>query len=113
MKYVLLAMFVLSAAQPLTALSCDMHASQGINHDQHGTMQDSDMQDMDCCDHDPIDQDDGCDPFSQCRVGTSASAAISPSIINIILNPGSLKLLYRDYEPLNNFSSPPFRPPIT
>jgi len=65
MKYVLLAIFVLFAAQPLQASSCDMYGGQNSGHSQHGDMLDSDMNDMDCCDDDPASPGDGCDSMSR------------------------------------------------
>ena len=66
MKYVLLAIFVLIAAQPLQASYCDICDGQDSGQSQHGNMNestmDNDMQDMDCCDYEtanyPADGDD-------------------------------------------------------
>ena len=108
MKYVLLAIFVLFAAQPLQASSCDMCDGQNTGHSQH----DSDMQDMDCCDHDPADTDDGCDAMSHCGACTAGVMAIYPSTVNAIFSTNSRQYLADTGDPLNKFSSPPFRPPI-
>jgi len=112
MKYVLLAIFVLFAAQPLQASHCDMDDGQNTGHSQHDDMSDHDMDDMDCCDHDPADTGDGCDSMSRCSTFTIAVAAISPSVVNVIFNTNSRQYSPDTDEPSSRFYSPPYRPPI-
>jgi len=112
MKYVLLAIFVLFAAQPLQASPCDMCDGQNTGHSQHGDMHDGDMQNMDCCDHEPADTGDGCGSMSHCGACTAGVMAINPSVANAIFSTSSRQYLPDTGEPLNRFNSPPFRPPI-
>ena len=120
MKYFLLAIFVLIAAQPLQASYCDMCDGQDSGQSQHGNMHegsmDHEMQDMDCCDHepadDPKDSDDGCNSMSHCGACPTGLAAVSSSIINPVFTPSSQQIPLEAEEPLSISSSPPFRPPI-
>ena len=112
MKYVLLAIFVLFAAQPLQAVSCDMHDAQGTSHGQHDDMQGNDGMDMDCCDQEPSVPADNCESMFHCGTCTAVAVAISPSAINVNFHPGSHPLLLGNGEPVNRFNTPPFRPPI-
>jgi len=112
MKFVLLAIFVLFAAQPLQASPCDMCDGQNASHSQHGDMHDGDMGGMDCCDTDPADTGDGCGSMSHCGACTAGLTAISPSAYRAFFNSGSLQFPMVTNEPLSRYSSPPFRPPI-
>ena len=124
MKFVLLAFFVLIAAQPLQATYCDMHASQGTSHDQHGDMQnhhamDTDMDmdmdtdgGMDCCDHDPSDPSDGCDAMSHCGAASAGAVTIDSTPVSVAFATNPQLHLANSGQPLTRFSSPPFRPPI-
>jgi len=120
MKYVLLAIFVLSAAQPLQASYCDMCDGQDNGHKQHENMHegpmDHEMQDMDCCDHepadDPSDSDNGCNSMSHCGTCAAGLVAVSPSASNPVFTPNSQQIPLEADEHLNISSSPPFRPPI-
>ena len=108
MKYIFLAIFVLFAAQPFQASSCDMHDAQGISHTQHGDMQ----ADMDCCDHDPSDSSDNCDSMSHCGAGSAGFATMDSSPVNVVFAaPLHQKFAYSS-QALSKFNSPPFRPPI-
>jgi hypothetical protein len=110
-KYVLLAIFVLFAAQPLQAAPCDMHDTQGTTHNQHGDMQENSDMDMDCCDHDPSAPADNCDSQFHCGASTAA-VTINSGTVNVNFSPGSRHFLPGSGEPISAFSSPPFRPPI-
>ena len=123
MKYVLLAIFVLFAAQPLRASLCDMHDAQGTTQGAHGDMHDSDMdhsnmQNMDCCDHDPADpvnpadSNDLCDSMSHCGAGTASAVVLNSDMITPVYTAGSRQYLSNSGAPLYWFKSPPFRPPI-
>ena len=112
MKYVLLAIFVLFATQPLQASPCDMCDGQNLGHSQHGDMPDHDMGDMDCCDHDPAGTDDGCGSMSHCGACTAGVMVISPTVANPIFSSDSRQYSPDTGEPLSRFNSPPFRPPI-
>jgi len=117
MKYVLLAIFVLLAGQPLQASTCDMDHGQGTSHSQHGNMLDGPMDDdagskMDCCDQDPEDTSDGCNSMSHCGACGAGLAVVSPSTINTIFISGSQQYFSASNEPSNISFSPPFRPPI-
>jgi len=117
MKYVLLAIFVLFAAQPLQASACDMHDAQDTSHSQHGKMHDNPMddggQDMDCCDDDPASPDKGCDSMSHCGACTAGVVALNPSTFNPIFDLNLQQCLLTTGEPLSRFGPPPLRPPIT
>ncbi len=112
MKYVLLAIFVLFAAQPLQASFCDMHDAQGTELSPHGNMHHGDMQDMDCCDQDSADMDQ-CGSMSHCGACTPGDVALDAYQANLsFLTKACLNTLDTG-EPLNRFKSPPFRPPIS
>ena len=113
MKYVLLAMFVLFAAQPMQAAACDMNDGQSSGHSQHANMHDNDNHGMDCCDDQPADTADGCGSMDQCGACPAGLAAVKPSIVNVIFDSGSRPLTTVADAPLCRFSSPPFRPPIS
>jgi hypothetical protein len=117
MKFVLLAFFVLIAAQPLQATFCDMHDTQGTSHGQHGGMQnhhDMDMDGgMDCCDHDPSEPSDNCDSMSHCGASSAGTATINTTPVSVAFATSSHQHLANSERPLSWFSSPPFRPPIT
>jgi len=123
MKYLLLAIFVLFAAQPLRASLCDMCNGQGAtqgaeNHEHGGEMNHADMQGMDCCDddsansHDPADSNDSCDSMSHCGACTASVGALDASLVVSVHTTASRQYLPDTSEPLNRFKSPPFRPPI-
>jgi hypothetical protein len=117
MKYVLLAIFVLIAAQPMQVSSCDMQASQETSHSGHknnhdGPMQDNNGSGMDCCDHDPSTPSDNCDSMSDCGACTAAVVTINSSTVNAVFGLSSRLYLPDTGEPLSIFNSPPFRPPI-
>jgi len=123
MKYVLLAIFVLFAAQPLRASLCDMYDAQGTAQGAHGDMHDGDMdhgdmQGMDCCDHDPTDSSDPadsndlCNSMSHCGACTASVVALNADMAISISTLASRQYLSNTGEPLNRFKSPPFRPPI-
>ena len=111
MKYIFLAIFVLLAAQPVQAESCDMQDGQSNPHSQHGNMQDNDNHGMDCCDKSPTDTDKGCESMDQC--GAVALAAVKPSNVSVLFNTTSQSYLAFSEAPAYRISSPPFRPPIS
>ena len=113
MKFALLAIFVLFAAQPLQAASCDMQDGQINIHSQHGNMHDDNGDGMDCCDDDPVGTDDGCSSMSQCGTCPAGLAAVKPSLVNVIFNTDSQQYLTTGDAPACRFSTPPFRPPIS
>jgi len=118
MKFVLLAIFVLFAAQPLQASSCDMCDDQETGHSQHsnmhdGSMEHENMQDMDCCDDDPGVPGDGCSSMLHCGACTAGFVAVSSS-------PAATSFGSNPHQPfpttegiLSRSGSPPFRPPIS
>ena len=117
MKFFLLAIFVLFAAQPVQASACNMCAGQDTGHSQHDNMHDGpmddDAQNTDCCDHDSDDPDDGCDSMSHCGACATALVAISPSVLNPAFIPNLQQHLPVTNEILSRSGSPPFRPPIS
>jgi hypothetical protein len=112
MKYVLLAMFVLFAAQPMQASACDMHDGQNIAHSQHGNMHDDKGHGMDCCDNDGTGMSDGCS-MEQCGACPAGLSAVKPSVLNFIFDSSSQQYMSASNAPMCRFSSPPFRPPIS
>ena len=108
MKYVLLAIFVLFAAQPLQAESCDMQAAQGSAHGQHD-MQDDMGSDMDCCDQEPSDN---CNSISHCGACTAGVVSIHTSLLSAIFPSSEDPLITATGELRIRFNPPPFRPPI-
>ena len=117
MKYVLLAIFVLFAAQPLQASWCDMCDGQGTTLDSHdgmhdGDMDHGDMSDMDCCDSDPAKPMDGCNSMSHCGACTAGVVTLDANMAAFVFTVASRQYLPDSGEPLSRFKSPPFRPPI-
>jgi len=123
MKYVLLAIFVLFAAQPLRASLCDMCNGQGAtesvdNHVHGSDMNHGDMQDMDCCDHDsadshdPLDSNDSCDSMSHCGACTASVVVLDANSAFSVYTTASRQYLSGTGEPLYRVKTPPFRPPI-
>jgi hypothetical protein len=112
MKYVLLAIFVLFAAQPVQASACDMHDGQSSAHSQHGNMHDNSDHGIDCCDNDGADVGDGCS-MEQCGTCPAGLSAVKPSVVNVIFNSDSEQYISASNAPMCRFSSPPFRPPIS
>lgn len=127
MKYVLLAIFVLFAAQPLRASLCDMCDAQGTTQSAHGDMVHSDMdhadmdhgdmdhgnmQDMDCCDQDPAGSQDSCDSMSHCGACTASVITLNADMAISGYTVVSRHYLSDTGEPLYRIKSPPFRPPI-
>jgi len=118
MKYVLLAIFVLFAAQPFQASACDMCDGQNTSNSQHGDMHDGPMsgdneQDMDCCDPSPADTKSGCDSMSHCGACTAGAVAMDASVDSAIFGHSSRQYTAGTGELLSKFYSPPFRPPIS
>ncbi|MCP4048515.1 MAG: hypothetical protein GY732_21260 [Gammaproteobacteria bacterium] len=117
MKYILLSVFVFFAAQPFQASYCDMQVSQEASHGghnmQHGSKADTDGAGMDCCDHDPSTPSDSCDSMSHCGACVIAASAINPSAIIVFYHVDSHLYSPETNEHLSDFSSPPFRPPIS
>ena len=112
MKYVLLAIFVFFASQPVEAAPCDMHQGQGSPHSQHGDMPDGHMSAMDCCDDPPADSPDNCDPMSHCGACTAAVVAVNSSNLSAVFEADLMQYFPATNAPLNRFQPPPFRPPI-
>ena len=117
MKFILLAIFVLFAAQPLQASSCDMCDDQETGHSQHSTMHDGsmeheNMQDMDCCDHDPGTPDNGCSSMSHCGACVAGLGVVSSSTPGTSFNSNPHQPLPTTEGILSRSGSPPFRPPI-
>lgn len=117
MKYVLLSIFILFAAQPSQAV-CHMDDGQEAPHSQHGAMSDGPMNHgedggMDCCDDEPANKQDGCDMMSHCGAAPVGFMAISPATFPATYNSGPLRFLLATAAPPNTFISPPFRPPIS
>ena len=114
MKYVLLAIFVLFATQPIQASECNMPDAQGTSHGQHGDMQDQDGPDLDCCDNDSSGSSTDCDSMSHCVAGSATGAAINTAPLSAaFFTTSSQQYLVDSDGPLSRFNSPPFRPPIT
>jgi hypothetical protein len=116
MKYVLLAIFVLFAAQPLQPLQasgCDMHAGQDTGKSQYGSMHDSGMNDLGCYDHDPADNGNNCGAMSHCGACSAGFVAVKPFESVISFNSSSRQFLLATNAPLSRYSTPPFRPPIS
>jgi len=113
MKYVLLAIFVLIAAQPLQATSCDMHDDQNTSHSQHANMTHDDGPAMDCCDNELADSGDGCSSMSQCGTCPAGLAAVKPSLVSVMFNTASQPYLSASNTLMCRVYSPPFRPPIS
>jgi hypothetical protein len=116
MKFVLLAIFVLFAAQPLQASACDMQNGQDTKHSQHDNMSDGPMDDhapgMECCDNDSDDSDDGCDSMSHCGACATGLAALNPSTLKTIYSSNLQRHFPIAGGILSRPCSPPFRPPI-
>jgi uncharacterized protein involved in copper resistance len=113
MKYVLLAIFVLIAAQPLQASECDMHNGQGATEGLHADMNHNDMQDMDCCDSESQDSMHQCDSMSHCGACTAGVVALDPHVAIAAFMASTNQYLSDTGKPLSHFNSPPFRPPIS
>ena len=117
MKYIFLAIFVLLAAQPFEASFCDMHEPQETSHNGHEMpddhMMDDDETAMDCCDHDPSTPSDSCDSMSDCGACTAVVPAISTSTLIAFFHVDTHQYFPDTGGPLDRFSSPPLRPPIS
>ena len=116
MKFILLAIFVLFAAQPLPAPACDMHDGPETTDAPAGNLQEGPMdhgdQAMDCCDQDPETPGDGCDPLSHCGACPTGLAGLVPSTTNVMFDSGLRFYVSATGAPLSRTGSPPFRPPI-
>lgn len=116
MRFVLLVIFVLFAAQPLPVAACDMHGSQETTQSPASTMPDGpmdhDTQAMDCCDQDPESTGDGCSSLSHCGACPAGLVALTASAPGVGIGPVSQQYLPTTGAPLNRTASPPFRPPI-
>ncbi len=112
MRHVLLAIFVLFAAQPAPAAlvaTCDgMDGSQGM----HMSMQASAHHTMDCCDHHQGATHDGCTPQSHCGGCVAAAVAIDSDISPAAFTPPAQPCFDDAQAALTGTFSPPFRPPI-
>jgi hypothetical protein len=113
MKYVFLAIFVLLAAQPVQVSSCDMHKAQETTQDGSHDMNHDGGMGMDCCDPDSSAPSDSCDSVSHCGASTAGAVAFNSYTFNVVFNTTSGQFLPDTGGPLNRFSSPPFRPPIS
>jgi hypothetical protein len=117
MKYVLLAIFVLFSAQPIQAAPCDMQGGQDSSDSPHHAMTDSSMHDdgqaMDCCDDEPNGSGESCGSMSHCGASPAGFFIISSSSLSTPFNTGAHQFPLPENAPLNGFSSPPFRPPIS
>ena len=112
MKYVLLAIFVLFAAQPVQA-ACDMHDAQNTTHGQHGNMNGDNGSGMDCCDEDPSSPSDNCDSMLHCGACAVGVASINAAIISATFDAlPAHRYAAETNGPTSRSLSPPFRPPI-
>lgn len=112
MKYILMAVFVFIASLPVEAVSCTMHGSQDMSHNQHADMMDHGQTDMDCCDDEGSGSPGNCDPLQHCGASASGVVAIDTSPVNIAYSIEHGYLTVNATRALNRFGSPPFRPPI-
>ena len=124
MRYVLLAIFVLFAAQPSQASYCDMCDGQDTGDSQQSSMHDGAMmdhasdhqidsgQEMDCCDSGPDSSDDGCNPLSHCGASTGSLAVIDAGTTDLLFSAHSEQIFTNFAGVLSRTGSPPFRPPI-
>lgn len=116
MRFILLAIFVLFAAQPVPVAACDMHDGQQPVHNPAGTMPDSSMdhdgEGMDCCDQDPENPADGCSSLSHCGACPAGLIALIASAPNVGIGTFSQQYLPATSGPPNRTVSPPFKPPI-
>ena len=122
MKNVILALFVLFAAQPVQASFCTMELNMGgmnmgnMNSAMDHVMQhaaDAPVPDVDCCEHEDTDTSRSCDSTAFCGA-TPASAAV----LEAGLKSGTVLMVRRlplfKNSPLTpSFDSPPYRPPIS
>ena len=117
MKNVILALFVLFAAQPVQASFCTMDLNMGnMNSAMDHVMQhavDAPVPDVDCCEHEDTDTSRSCDSTAFCGA-TPASAAV----LEAGLKSGTVLMVRRlplfKNSPLTpSFDSPPYRPPIS
>jgi hypothetical protein len=112
MKYVFLAIFLLFAAQPMQASSCDMHDSQQTSHHGSQDMDHGDGQNMDCCDQDPSVPTDNCGSIFHCGACPAGVMAFEAVTVTTIFNKNSRLYLPDTGEPLSRFCPPLFKPPI-
>lgn len=112
MRYILLAIFVLIASQPVQVFSCDMqNAQQSAQHGSHDMGHDG-GQKKDCCDHDPGMPTDHCNPVFHCGAHSMGVMVFDASTLDVPFIPGDNLDLPDDGEPLSFFTPPPFKPPI-
>lgn len=112
MRFILLAIFVLIASQPVQVSACDMHdAPQSAQHGSHD-MDHGGGQKMDCCDHDPGMPSDHCNPAFHCNAHSMGAMAFDAISLSVVYIQGD-RLDWPDSSPpLSNFTPPPFKPPI-
>lgn len=117
MKNVILALFVLFAAQPVQASFCTMDLYMGdMKSAMDHVMQPAaaaPVPDVDCCEHEDTDTSRSCDSTAFCGA-TPASAAV----LEAGLNSGTVLMVRRlplfKNSPLTpSFDSPLYRPPIS
>jgi len=112
MKYVFLAIFVLLAAQPMRASSCNMHHAQPTGHHASHDMDHGNGQDMDCCDHEPAMPPDHCDSMFHCGACPAGLLTLDTPALNTGFKTCSRVFPTDAGEPLSNFIPPPYKPPI-
>jgi hypothetical protein len=113
MKYVLLAIFVLLAAQPTFAARCDMHAPQPTSHHGSNGMDHGQGQPMDCCDHEPSMPAGQCDSLFHCGACPASVLGFDSVVVSAIFKTHTRLFAADTGEPLSNFNPPPYKPPIS
>ena len=117
MKYVLLAIFVLLAAQPTYAARCDMHATQQTSqhgsHDMDHGMDHGQGQPMDCCDNEPSMPAGHCDSLFHCGACPAGVLSFDTLAVSTAFKTNARLIVPDTGEPLSNFNPPPYKPPIS
>ena len=116
MKQVILAIFIVIAAQPVQASLCSMDMAMGdmdmgVDHVmQHE--QDAPRPDADCCDHDGTNTSDPCGSPAHCGAAPAGAAVLDAGFdAGTVLIAGRLPS-FKNGPLTPSFNSPPYRPPI-
>ena len=109
-------------------MSHDMNSGQGHNPDHqpgsnmgigmgdgmaHDMGHDSDNQNMDCCDDESAATDDSCGMTAHCGANAASLAILSIEMRATWFGVDTSRMSAQSQLPSSQFSSPPFRPPIS
>ena len=112
MRYVILALLILLAAQPAQASFCSTDMGMGdttpvMDHAMPQTP------DTNCCDHEDQDSSQSCDPLAYCGAVPAGAAVLAAGLDFVPVLIAARLPSFNNGPLIPSFDSPLYRPPIS